>query len=122
MGNEKGFATHAAFYPVCKSFLWRGSCTMTGAPMIILYGTEDAYGDGKSVPEFKRRLLAECKFEVTTVEYAGASHGFNRNGPTLSYSDPAATGRKGYMAWDPVAANDSLTRVVDFLRKTLVAK
>ena len=122
MGDEKGFATHAAFYPVCKPFLKRDDCRMTGAPMIIFYGTEDAYGDGKNVPELKRQLLEKYHFEVTTVEYAGAHHGFNRNEPPLSYHDPAAIGWKGYMAWDPNAANDSLTRVVDFLRKTLVAK
>jgi uncharacterized protein len=122
MGDEKGFATHVAFYPVCKPFLRRDDCRMTGAPMIIFYGTEDAYGDGKNVPEFKNLLLNKYSFEVTTVEYVGAHHGFNRNEPALSYWDPAAIGRKGYMAWDANAANDSLTRVVDFLRKTLAAK
>ena len=122
LGEEKGFAAHAAFYPVCKSFFLRSDCRMTGAPMIIFYGTEDAYGDGKSVPEFKRLLLEKYGFEVTTVEYAGAHHGFNLNKPPLSYRDPAATNGKGYMAWDPNAANDSLIRVVDFLQKTLAAK
>ena len=122
MGEEKGFAAHVAFYPVCKPFLRQADCKMTGAPMIIFYGTEDAYGDGKYVPEFKRLLLEKYGFDATTVEYAGAHHGFNRNEPTLSYWDPAAIGRKGYMAWDGNAANDSLTRVVDFLRTTLLVK
>jgi len=122
MGDEKGFAAHAAFYPVCRPFLKRDDCTMTGAPMIIFYGTEDAYGDGKNVPEFKRLLLEKYSFEVTTVEYVGAHHGFNRNEPAISYHDPSAKGWKGYEAWDAKAANDSLIRVVDFLRKTLAAK
>lgn len=122
MGNEKGFATHVAFYPVCKPFLKRDDCRMTGAPMIIFYGTEDAYGDGKNVPEFKRLLSEKYGFDATTVEYVGAHHGFNRNEPALSYWDPAAIGRKGYMAWDANAANDSLTKVVAFLRQTLAAK
>jgi dienelactone hydrolase len=122
MGEDKGFAAHVAFYPVCSPFLRQGDCTMTGAPLIILYGTEDAYGDGKNVPEFKRLLAAKYNFAVTTVEYAGAHHGFNRNEPAMSYRDPAAIGWKGYMAWDGPAANDSLTRVADFLRSTLAAK
>jgi dienelactone hydrolase len=75
MGDEKGFATYVAFYPVCKPFLRRGDCRMTGAPMIISYGTEDAYGDGKNVPESKRLLSAKYRFAVTTVEYVGAHHG-----------------------------------------------
>jgi dienelactone hydrolase len=122
MGDEKGFAAHAAFYPVCRPFLGRADCTMTGAPMIIFYGTEDAYGDGKNVPEFKRLLLEKYSFEATTVEYVGAHHGFNRNAPALSYRDPSAMGWKGYEAWDAKAANDSIIRVVDFLRKTLAAR
>lgn len=122
MGNEKGFATHVAFYPVCRPFLQQDDCKMTGAPLIILYGTEDAYGEGKNVPEFKRLLLEKYGFATTTVEYAGACHGFNRNEPPLRYWDPAATGRRGYMAWDAKAANDSLVRVADFLRRTLAAR
>ncbi len=122
MGDEKGFATHAAFFPVCKSFLAQSDCRPTGAPMIIFYGTKDSYGEGENVPLFKRLLLNRFKFGVITVEYAGACHDFNRNEPPLSYYDPAAIGGRGYMAWDADAANDSLTRVVDFLSKTLAAK
>jgi dienelactone hydrolase len=122
MGDEKGFAAHIAFYPVSKSFLTRRDLTVTGAPMIIFYGTEDAYGEGANVPAFKRELLERSKFELTTVEYLGAHHGFNRNEPAMSYRDPAAIGERGYMAWDASAANDSLGRVVDFLRQTLATK
>jgi dienelactone hydrolase len=122
MGSDKGFAFHVAFYPVCRAFLAQSDCRMTGAPVIIFYGTEDAYGEGKYVPAFKRLLLNRYQFEVTTVEYPGAHHGFNRNEPAMSYRDPGAIDGKGYMAWDANAANDSLARVVDFLSKTLAAK
>lgn len=122
LGSEKGFATHVAFYPVCGPFLKQDDCQMTGAPLIILYGTEDAYGEGKNVPEFKRLLLEKCGFAATTVEYAGACHGFNRNEPPVKYWDRAATGGRGYMAWDAKAANDSLVRVAEFLKKTLAAR
>jgi dienelactone hydrolase len=122
MGKEKGFAAHAAFYPVCKSFLAQSDLKPTGAPMIIFYGTKDAYGEGENVPAFKRLLLRQYKFDVTTVEYAGACHDFNRNGPPLSYYDPAAIGGRGYMEWNADAANDSLPKVVAFLRTTLAAK
>jgi dienelactone hydrolase len=122
MGAEKGFATHVAFYPVCKSFLSQGDCQPTGAPMIIFYGTKDAYGEGENVPLFKRLLSNKYHFEVTAIEYAGACHDFNRNEPPLSYYDPAAIGGKGYMEWNADAANDSLPRVVAFLRQSLAAK
>ena len=125
MAAEKGFATHVAFYPVCKPFIKRlenSGSALTGAPMIIFYGTENVYGEGKAVPKLKRLLAKNYNFEVTTVEYPGATHGFNRNGPPLSYSDPAAKVGKGYMAWNADAANDSRTKVVAFLRETLAAK
>lgn len=122
LGDAKGFATHVAFYPVCKSFLSQSDCRPTGAPMIIFYGTKDAYGEGENEPSFKRQLLKKYKYEVTSVEYAGAGHDFNRNEPPLSYYDPAAIGGKGYMEWNADAANDSLTKTVDFLRKTLAVK
>jgi dienelactone hydrolase len=122
MGDEKGFATHVAFYPVCRTFTTQADCRMTGAPMIILYGTEDCYGEGKYVPAFKSLLAKKYNFDVTTVEYPGATHDFNRNEPAMHYFDPAAIHGRGYMAWDETAANDSLTRVLDFLSKTLAAK
>ena len=56
--------------------------------MIIFYGTEDSYGEGKDVPEFKRLLIGKYNFEVTTVEYAGAYHGFNRNERPLKVPRP----------------------------------
>ncbi len=125
MGDEKGFAAQAAFYPVCKPFekkLEESGSRLTGTPMIIFYGTEDVYGDGKAAPELKKTLAKKYNFEVTTVEYAGATHGFNRNAPSVSYPDPAAKDGRGYMAWDEKAANDSVTRVVAFLRESLGAK
>jgi dienelactone hydrolase len=125
MPSQKGFAAHAAFYPVCKPFITKvehSGARMTGAPMIIFYGTDDSYGEGKAVPELKRLLQKKLNFDVITVEYAGATHGFNRNGPPVSYADPAAIGGKGYMAWNADAANDSIPRVLAFLRDALGVK
>jgi hypothetical protein len=76
-----GFAAHLAFYPVCRTFVSQGGCRMTGAPMIVFYGTADSYGEGKYVPEFKSKMKYKYKFDMTTVEYPGAAHAFNRNEP-----------------------------------------
>ena len=125
MGNETGFATHAAFYPVCRYIipvLEKSGSGLTGAPIIVFYGTEDSYGEGEAVPELKRLLAQKFNFDLKTVEYKGATHGFNRKGSPVNYRDPASKDGRGYMAWDEVAANDSLTRVVAFLRQTLTAK
>ncbi len=124
MGSEKGFVASAAFYPVSKPLIKiiEHSSGLTGAPVIIFYGTEDSYGEGKAVPELKNMLKKKFNFDVTTVEYAGATHDFNRNGPSFSYADPAAIGGRATIKWDPEAANDSLTKVVAFLRENLAAK
>jgi dienelactone hydrolase len=125
MGGEKGFAAHVAFYPAAGPFissLESSGSTLTGAPMIVFYGTEDAYGDAKAVPDLKRLLQRKYNFQLVTVEYPGATHGFNRRADPVVYADPAAIGGKGSMTWNPDAANDSLTRVVAFLRQYLAAK
>jgi dienelactone hydrolase len=124
LGGEKGFVAHAAFYPVSKPLMKiiEHSSGMTGAPIIILYGTEDSYGEGKAVPELKNILKKKFNFDVSTVEYAGATHDFNRSGPSFSYADPAAIGGRASIQWDPDATNDSVTKVVAFLRQNVAAK
>ena len=125
LGDEKGFAAFAAFYPVCGPFikdLEKNGSRLTGGPMIIFYGTDDSYGDAKAVPELKQLLAAKYGLQITTVEYAGATHGFDRNAPAVRFFDPAAIGRRGHMAWSPEAAHDAVTRVVAFLRDSLAAK
>ena len=124
MGGEKGFIAFATFYPVCKPFikdLEQSGSKLTGGPIIVFYGTDDSYGDGTAVPELKTLLATKYHFQLATVEYPGATHGFNRNAHAIRYFDPAATGRRGYMRWNPEAANDSLIKVVAFLREELAA-
>jgi dienelactone hydrolase len=125
MGDDKGFSAIATFYPVCKPFikdLEKSNSKLTGAPIIVFYGTEDSYGEGKAVPELKNLLATKYNFQLQTVEYAGATHGFNRNAPSMRYFDPAAIHFHGYTAWDPEAANDSVPKVVAFLSENLAAK
>jgi dienelactone hydrolase len=124
MGSEKGFVCHAAFYPVSKPLIKiiEHSSGLTGVPIIVLYGTEDSYGEGKAVPELKNMLKKKFNFDLTTVEYSGATHDFNRSGPSFSYADPAAIGGRATIKWDPDAANDSVTKVVAFLRENLATK
>lgn len=122
MGDEKGFAAQVAFYPVCQFFiptLESGLSALTGTPMIILYGTRDCYGDGKAVPELKKLLAKKYNFDVTTVRYPGAAHGFNRDEPPVSFRDPRADHRTGHMEWNAEAANDSVSKVVNFLGENL---
>jgi len=123
MGDEKGFVAFALFYPVCNHFtkdFEKSGSKLTGGPMIIFYGTKDSYGEGEAVPQLKALLADKYNFQLQTVEYPGAYHGFNRNGPDMNYMDPAAKGLRGHIKWDPDAANDSVTKLVAFLKDNLV--
>jgi dienelactone hydrolase len=125
MEDDKGFVAFVMFYPVCnhftKEFEQSGS-KLTGGPMIVFYGTEDAFGESKAVPELKSVLAKKCNFQLDTVEYAGATHGFNLDAPEMTAFDPAAKGMRVHIKWDSEAANDSVTKVVVFLRQNLAAK
>jgi len=125
IGDEKGFAALVAFYPVSKPFmaeLEKSGSKLTGAPTIIFYGTEDSYGEGKAVPELKTLLATKYNFQLITVEYPGATHAFNLNKPDMNYFDPAANHMRGHTSWNPEAANDTIPKVVAFLRENLAAK
>jgi len=125
MGGDQGFVAFALFYPVCKHFtkdFEKSGSKLTGGPIIIFYGTADSYGEGQAVPELKGLLASKYNFQLQTVEYPGATHDFNRNGPDMSYFDPAAHHMRGHISWNPEAANDSITKVVAFLRENLTAK
>ena len=121
MGAEKGFAAHAGFYPVAKYFVPKieNGSVLTGAPIIVFYGTEDVYGDGDAIPALKTLLKQKLNFDLITNEYPGAANGFNLNAPAISYFDPAAKNSKGYMGYDAKATEDSLPKLVDFMRKSL---
>jgi dienelactone hydrolase len=125
MGDDKGFAAFALFYPVSNHFtkdFEKSGSKLTGGPMIIFYGTDDSYGEGKAVPELKSLLAEKYNFQLITVEYPGATHAFNLNGPDMNYLDPAAKGMRVHIRWNPDAASDSVTKVVAFLREYLAAE
>ena len=125
MGDDKGFAAFALFYPVCNHFtkdLEKSGSKLTGGPMILFYGSEDSYGEDKAVPELKSLLAEKYNFQLITVEYPGATHDFNLNGPDQNMFDPLAKGMRVHIRWNPDAANDSVTKVVAFLRENLAAK
>ena len=125
MGDDKGFAAFAMFYPVCKYFIRdfeKSGSKLTGGPMILFYGSEDSYGEDKAVPELKSLLAEKYNFQLITVEYPGATHDFNLNGPDQNMFDPLAKGMRVHTKWDAEAANDSVTKVVAFLRENLAGK
>jgi dienelactone hydrolase len=125
MGDDKGFVAFVLFNPVCNHFtkdFEKSGSKLTGGPMILFYGSEDSYGEDEAVPKLKSLLATKYSFQLVTVEYPGATHDFNLNGPDKNLLDPAAKGMRVHIKWDPDAASDSVTKVVAFLRENLAAK
>ncbi len=104
------FAAHSAFYPVCWAYARVPALALTdltGAPILIQTGDADAY----DAPDGGERLLAALResgaTNVSGVTYRGAGHGFDRDLPDQTITDPFAhEGRGGpvLMAFDAEAA------------------
>lgn len=125
MGDDKGFAAFVLFYPVCNHFtkdFEKSGSKLAGGPMILFYGSDDSYGEDEAVPRLKSLLATKYDFQLITVEYPGATHAFNLNGPEMNMLDPAAIGMRVHIRWDPVAAKDSVTKTVNFLHESLAGK
>jgi dienelactone hydrolase len=126
-GDGPGFAAHAAFYPVCWSFMpgapmaWSG---LTGAPVLIQTGDEDAYDDPDAGAALLASLAPADAAHVRLITHRGAGHGFDRDRPAVLINDPFAhQGRGGevWMRFNPQAAEAARTAAADFLAAALAA-
>ena len=100
-----------AFYPGCKFHRAAGAGNGT-APLLILAGGRDSYGDGTSCEDFARAIGASVKI------YPGVHHGFDRAG-AISAPDPRADGKVAVLKYNAAAAADARTRMVAFFRQHL---
>jgi dienelactone hydrolase len=118
LGPERsGFAAHVAFYPAClwlEKYFDAGG--VTGAPILILAGELDSWGDGDTCPEFAGWLNESHSGVVSLTIYPNVHHGFDREGSWEGYA-PYARNRTGILRWNAEAAYDSRKRVVAFLRQ-----
>ena len=114
--DQPGFAAHIGFYPVCQ---WLennfDASGVTGAPILILAGELDSWGDGETCPEFARWLNESHPGVVSLTIYPNVHHGFDRAGSWHGYA-PYARNRTGILQWNANAAYDSRKRAVAFLR------
>lgn len=115
--GQPGFAAHVAFYPACR---WLGpyfdAGAVTGAPILILAGELDAWGDGEACPELAARLNEAHPGVVSLKIYPHVHHGFDREGSWQGYA-PYARNRTGILRWNADAAHDGRARAVAFLRR-----
>ena len=115
--DQPGFAAHVGFYPGCKWLYDRFAFTEpTGAPILILAGDKDSYGDGENCPKFVKWLNEKQPGLVSIKIYSNVHHGFDRAGSWKGY-DPIAINQTAVLEWHGKAARDSRQRAVSFLRQ-----
>ena len=115
--DEPGFTAHVGFYPACKWLKKHFDATgTTGAPILILSGDKDAWGDGEACQPFCARLNEMQPGVVSLKMYPNVHHGFDRKGLSQGYA-PYARNKTAILRWDAQAAHDSRKRAVAFLRR-----
>ena len=117
--DQTGFAAHVGYYPVCKWLnQYFDASEPTGAPILILSGKKDSWGDGEACQGFCDRLNQIQPGVVSLTMYPGVHHGFDRRGSWTGYA-PFAKNQTATLQWDAEAANDSRRRAGAFLRQAL---
>ncbi len=115
--EQQGFAAHVGFYPAChwlkKNFDSTGS---TGAPILIISGEKDSWGDGEACQPFCDWLDDIQPGVVSLKMYPDVHHGFDRKGSWKGFA-PYAKDKTAILQWDKEAAHDSRKRAIAFLRQ-----
>jgi dienelactone hydrolase len=104
LNGKPGFAAHVGLYGGCTS---RSSVVLEKVPVLVLIGSEDTYTDPARCARFESLFS-----NVTVVTYAGAHHGFDKEGVDHERGDRI-------MRWNEDAALDARKRVVAFLTRVL---
>ena len=115
--DQPGFTAHVGFYPVCKLLKKHFDVTgPTGAPILILSGEKDSWGDGETCKSFCDWLNGLQPSVISLTMYPDAHHGFDREGSWKGYA-PFAKNETAVLQWDGEAAHDSRKRAVAFLQQ-----
>lgn len=113
--DQKGFAAHVGFYPAChwlkEHFDFTGP---TGAPILIISGEIDSWGDGKACPPFCEWLNGFQPGVASLQLYPDVHHGFDRKGSWQGFA-PYAKNKTAILQWNKEAALDSRMRANAFL-------
>ena len=115
--DQHGFTAHVGFYPACKWLKKHFDVTgPTGAPILIMSGEKDSWGDGDACESFCDWLNAVKPDVVSLTMYPDVHHGFDRKGSWKGHA-PMAINGTAILKWDAKAAHDSRKRAVAFLRQ-----
>jgi len=117
------FRAHAALYPVCWAYEVAPGFSLaelTGAPILIQSGDQDAYDDPDGLDQLLAGLPSASRAVIRGITHEGAGHGFDRNRPAQTITDAFAHKGKGgpvKMAFHPEAAEAARAANVAFFRE-----
>jgi dienelactone hydrolase len=113
--DQAGFTAHVGFYPACKWLKQYFDVTgATGAPILILCGEKDSWGDGEACKGFCDMLNNARPRVVSLTVYPNVHHGFDRKGSWKGYA-PFAKNKTAVLQWNAKAAHDGRRQAVAFL-------
>lgn len=115
---ERRFIAHVGFYPGCGRLGWLARQRLS-APVLILTGSKDGYGNGRDCPPLVAQLNMRTPGRHELHVYPGVHHGFDLQEETVTVRDPVADGGTARMEWNRAAAEDARTRAVAFLKKAM---
>jgi dienelactone hydrolase len=119
----QAFAAHAAFYPVLWSYNkapGHDFADLTGAPVLIQAGADDAYDDPDVCEAFLDRLDPTTRAQVDLKVWPGATHAFDRDLPAKTIVDPYAHNGAGgpvRFEFNRTAAEGARAAMVGFLTR-----
>jgi dienelactone hydrolase len=122
LGSDVQIAAHVAHYPVCWGYNavpGYGFYNLTGAPILIQEGTEDAYDTPTSCETLINSLPEETQSLLTLKMYEGATHAWDRLEPAKVVYDPYACQGAGCevpMIPDYATTKKSTKEVINFFR------
>lgn len=122
LGKDIRFAAHAPNYPVCWVYNRVPGYEfkeLTGAPILLQAGAQDAYDLPDTCPALLKSLGDSASRLITLKVYPDAGHGWDRNEPAITVEDPHShlgRGGKVLIAGNETVAAKSRSATVAFFR------
>jgi dienelactone hydrolase len=124
MGNSGSmFVGHAPNYPVCWVYNrvpGYAFASLTGAPVLIQGGDLDTYDLPDTCQNLGQSVSTAYPDLISVRMYRDATHAFDRDGPTVTVTDPHSHLGKGgevQFVYNPDAAAQARATTVAFFRK-----
>jgi dienelactone hydrolase len=115
-------SSYVALYPNCGMFLPGGQWptateqAVESGPIMIMWGDQDDLPDRTECPRLEQRT---GHWSAEYRGYPNARHGFDRQAPRTTVSDPTSPTGQLTLEYNEQATRDAVPRIVKFFQQTL---